>query len=301
MIKSIITRLPWFGRIYREWRIYKTPHPPGHFANPYPDLKFIRENSERIFDLKQERFLGINLSRANQDALLQELEAHLGQVKYSDAQAAGARYYFDNAMFSYGDGTFLRLMLEKFKPKNVIEVGSGFSSAIMLDFNDEQQSGTKANLTFIEPYPDRLYSLLKKEDEKHCDIIVDKIQNVDLKIFDRLTDGDFLFLDTSHIFKTGSDLNFEFFEILPRLKKGVIVHIHDIHFPFEYPQSWVEDQRAYNEIYILRAFLMYNQAFEIMLWPNYLMQKKQTYFKEKIPHVLKNTGGSIWLRKVAED
>lgn len=301
MIKSLIEKLPWIGSIYREWRIYKTPHPPGHFANPYPDLKFVRENAERIFDYKQESFGGINLNQGNQDTLLKELEPFFSQIRYSNHLQSDERYYYDNPMFSYGDGTFLRLMLDRFKPKNIIEVGSGFSSAIMLDFNDEMNKDARIKLTFIEPYPDRLYSLLRKEDEKHCEIIVDKIQNVDLKIFNKLNDGDFLFLDTSHIFKTGSDLNFEFFEILPRLKKGVIIHIHDIHFPFEYPRQWVEDQRAYNEIYMLRAFLMYNHAFEIILWPNYLIQRNQPYFQEKMPHVLKNPGGSIWLRKVVEN
>ena len=112
--------------------------------------------------------------------------------------------------------------------------------------------------------------------------------------------GDFLFVDSSHVSKTGSDVNFIFFEVLPRLKPGVIIHFHDVFTPMEYPRSWVMKPGAwfgFNEIYILRAFLMYNPEFEIIMFNTFLEEHHEEWFRKNMPLCLENKGGSIWLRK----
>ena len=200
-------------------------------------------------------------------------------------------------MFCEGDGIFLWLLIDHFKPSRIIEVGSGFSSALMLDMNDTVMNGSM-KLTFIDPYTHKLEQNLRFGDKSKAEIVQKPIQEIKLEKFHSLEKNDILFLDTSHICKTGSDLNYDVFEILPSLNKGVIIHIHDIFYPFEYPKEWVLKQKAYNEAYLIRSFLMYNDSFEIILFPNYLMKIKETWFKKNMPNCLKNSGGSLWLRKI---
>ena len=114
--------------------------------------------------------------------------------------------------------------------------------------------------TFIEPHPKLLKSLLKQGDLERIEIVPRPLQDVDLELFESLRANDILFIDSTHVAKIGSDVNRIFFEILPALATGVYVHFHDIFYPFEYPREWIYEGRAWNEAYMLRAFLMYNAA-----------------------------------------
>ena len=122
-------------------------------------------------------------------------------------------------------------ILTTLRPKRIIEVGCGFSSAIALDVRDQELHDLE--LTFIEPYPDRLYDLLEEGDNKTATIHKSILQDVPIETFDVLEKDDILFIDSSHISSPGSDVNMLFFKILPRLKPGVVVHLHDIFFPFD--------------------------------------------------------------------
>ncbi len=188
-------------------------------------------------------------------------------------------------------------MLCHFKPKRLIEIGSGFSSAAMLDTND---NNLQSNIffTFIEPNPDRLFNLLTEEDKKQHRIIQRNVQEVDFEVFSDLEEDDILFIDSSHVVKVGSDVVCLLFQIIPRLKPGVIIHFHDIFYPFEYPSQWFEEGRAWNEIYCLRAFLQYNSAFEILYFNSFIELVHQDLLKLKMPLCLKNPGSSLWLRKI---
>jgi hypothetical protein len=121
-------------------------------------------------------------------------------------------------------------------------------------------------------------------------------QEVNIETFEKLNPGDFLFVDSTHVVKTGSDVNYIIFEILPKLKSGVIIHFHDIFYPFEYPKDWVFMGRNWNEDYFLKAFLMYNKDFEIMLFSHYLHNQHKEVFN-KMPLCDKNHGGNLWLMK----
>jgi hypothetical protein len=174
----------------------------------------------------------------------------------------------------------------------VIEVGSGFSSAVMLDVRDRHLPDT--HLTFVEPYADRLRSLLTHADHSSVRIIETPVQDVDLKLFDELGEDDILFIDSTHVSKTGSDVNFEFFEIFPRLRPGVVIHLHDIFYPFEYPRGWVVDEnRGWNELYLLRAFLASNQQYQMMLWLHLFMARGHQRLTALSPG-----SGSFWMRKL---
>jgi hypothetical protein len=95
----------------------------------------------------------------------------------------------------------------------------------------------------------------------------------------------------------GSDVNYLVFEVLPRVQPGVLVHIHDIYWPFEYPAEWVLEGRSWNEGYLLRAFLQYNEAFDILLFNNYLGHRHGDFMREVMPLFMKNDGGSLWLQR----
>jgi len=272
---------------------------PGHFYSPLIDEK--EQDYSHLVNLwdpsnaKEVDLPGITLRTEEQYELLEQLLRNSADL--TDYLENGTvRFKTDNDQFGHTDRSFLYLMLRHFKPKRIIEVGSGWSSALMLDVN-EKYPKQAADLTFIEPYPERLYSAIKPKDKKHCTIITEKVQSVDVAKFAKLKEGDILFIDNSHVSKTGSDVNFLFFEVLPRLKKGVIVHIHDIFYPFEYPIQWViEDKRNWNEAYVLRALLTGSDMFDILMWPSYLTTKDHADIKKRIPET-KDFGSSIWLRK----
>ena len=156
-----------------------------------------------------------------------------------------------------------------------------------------------ATLTFIEPYPDRLYSLLSASDRSVSTIHVQQVQEVALSVFDQLEAQDILFIDSSHVAKVGSDVTFLLLRILPRLKRGVIVHFHDIFYPFSYPASWIREGRAWNESLMLRAFLVGNPQFQLVAFNSYAGNFFPEVFRERFPVFLDNTGGSIWIRKVS--
>jgi hypothetical protein len=160
--------------------------------------------------------------------------------------------------------------------------------------------------TFIEPHPERLFRLLSEQDKKLCAIHTKPVQQIDLVTFEELEENDFLFIDSSHVGKIGSDVLDIIFDILPRLRNGVIVHFHDVLWPFEYPENWVREGRAYNEAYLLRAFLQHNGAFEILFFNSFMAVHRSELIRRTMPIALKvpstkETEGnsSLWLRKVS--
>jgi hypothetical protein len=152
--------------------------------------------------------------------------------------------------------------------------------------------------TFIEPYPELLLSLTKPEERDRLEIIGSNLQDIDLSLFANLAAGDILFIDSTHVAKISSDVNYIFFEILPQLQKGVYIHIHDIFYPFEYPREWIYQGRAWNEAYLLRAFLEYNDVFEIQLFTSFLGHKHQEALAQAMPLCAGRTGSGMWLKKV---
>lgn len=279
-------------RVLHKKGFFRLAFPPGHFASPIPNFKEILED-DSLFNQDQ-NILDIELNAQEQFELFDHLlQIALGAPYLKDHDL---RYQFDNHMLGPIDGLMLYGILCHFNPQKIIEVGSGFSSALMLDVNNVHRNN-EMELTFIEPYPDRLKSLLRKEDYSSVNILEKKIQDVDLSIFDSLSANDILFLDTSHIVKTGSDVNFWLFNILPRLKSGVIIHIHDIFWPFEYPREWIQQQKCYTELYLIRAFLMNNAAYEIKLFNHFIQYSKQDRITSTLPILNSSNGGSLWIQK----
>jgi hypothetical protein len=267
--------------------------PEGHFYSPVPSDEDVAAIFGKVsIDLEAK---GIDMHLPEQMQLLQRLAEMYPSIPFQDQGAPGFRYRYDNGTYAYGDAIMLHLMIRWLRPRRIIEIGSGNSSCVTLDTN-QHFFNNQIRCTFIEPFPAFLESLLGPRDR--IDLRPARLQDVDLTVFDILERGDILFIDSTHVSKLNSDVNRLFFEILPRLNPGVFIHIHDIFPGFEYPEQWLREGRAWNEQYLLRAFLQYNEHFHVRLFPGLLVNHDRAWFQKNMPLVLLNTGGALWIEKV---
>lgn len=269
--------------------------PPGQYYSPVPDTAEVRAREGRVFAVPR-KVPGVDLREHEQLQLVQELSTHLPDQPFTARPTPGLRYHFDNDYFSYGDGVVYYALLRLLRPRRVVEVGSGYSSALLLDVNERFLDGA-VRCSLIDPYPERLLGLLRPADRTRVELLTSRVQDVDLEVFAGLEAGDVLFIDSSHITKTASDVNRLFFEVLPNLSPGVFVHVHDILYPFEYPREWVYAGRAWNKSYLLRAFLMFNDAFRIRLFNSFLARFRCDLRASALSPWERNPGGSIWLER----
>jgi predicted O-methyltransferase YrrM len=280
----------------RELDRYRTWAPPGHALSPIPSLAEVRDREKIIYEVPRE-LAGIDLNEAGQLRLFNKLTEFYPGQPFPEQKTAGRRYWLQNPAYSYSDAILLYCMMRYLRPRRIIEVGSGHSSCAMLDVN-ELFFDNSVECTFIEPQPELLRSLLSSQDLERIQLREERLQEIPLDLFAQLQANDILFIDSSHVAKIDSDVNHIFFRILPMLESDVFIHLHDIFYPFEYPLDWVYEGRAWNEAYLLRAFLQYNQQFEIQLFNTFIdWFHKEKYFRD-MPLVQKNTGGSIWLKKL---
>lgn len=255
-------------------------------------------NRTTLFDCDVKNIPGIDNREEDQLALLEKFSTYYGELPFGDQKTTGRRYYFQNGFFCHADAIALYSLMRHYQPQRIIEVGSGFSSAVMLDTN-ELFGENRLALTFVDPYPERLLSLMSEDDKSRHEIIMDPIQKVPLERFDALQARDILFIDSSHVVKVGSDVVHLLTNVLPRLNKGVLVHFHDIFWPFEYPEQWIREGRAWNECYVLQAFLQFNETFRIRFFNSYLAIHHGAKLEQMLPLSMKNTGGSIWIEKTS--
>ena len=279
---------------------YQAWMPPGHFYSPLPDLEAVRRRADRIFAADSTEIPGVEVHLDEQLHLTEEFLAHYRDDYFPEVASPGRRYFWMNDYFPFGDAFYLDRFLRDRKPRRVVEVGSGFSSAVMLDVcTDLRTDGLDCpRLDFIEPNPERLKGLLREGDDSYCAIWEQEVQDVPLELFESLEAGDLLFIDSSHVIKTGSDLWFLFFHALPRLKAGVFVFLHDITWPMEYPQVWVEEGRSWNEIYLLRAFLQYNESFAMRWFPGLALGTQVERIRQDAPMLAEHGGSGIWIERV---
>lgn len=270
--------------------------PPGHYYSPVPDKIEALTLLKRTAAASPEEVAGVELNAPVQRDLLAEYARFYGELPFPEKQTSGNRYYYENDWYSYGDAIFLYSFLRKHMPRRIVEVGSGFSSAVILDTVD-RFFPERPEISFVEPYPDRLNSLLTSEDQKSVRIFESKIQETPTEIFESLQAGDLLFIDSSHVVKCGSDLQYLMFEILPILPAGVYVHFHDVFAGFEYPAEWIQMGHYWNECYFLRAFLSYNQEWSVYFFNNFAAKIFTDHLRQAMPLCLKNPGGGLYIRR----
>jgi hypothetical protein len=269
--------------------------PPGHYYSPLPDLRDIRNNTGKTGIRKE--LGGIPQNLDDQLSLLADLGKHTNNAHYYN-QNGESRYSHPNGYYPFGDALLLHGILKKYRPARIIEIGSGFSTAAMLDAN-QQYFAHQIKLTVVDPFPERLLKLCSREDLDRIEVIKMPVQHVDPSLFQALSANDLLFIDSSHVSKFNSDLNFILFEVLPILSKGVIIHFHDIYWPFEYPLELYVKGIAWNEAYLLRAFLQFNGSFSILLFPQFLMMNAYEQVKQQFPSLLEHGSVSLWVQKTS--
>ncbi|HEX6506345.1 MAG TPA: class I SAM-dependent methyltransferase [Chloroflexota bacterium] len=269
-------------RPFLEWA------PPGHFYSPLPDLTSVDHDAERIF-ARPAHLPGIDLNEGAQLALFDEI-AHLAIGAPLPAEAGG--YFAPNDSYGAGDAIVLQSMLRKLRPERYVEVGSGWTTALAVDTNEAWLGGS-TRITAIEPHGELLRRILP---HGAVELLEQPVQHVPLHVFSELNGGDVLFIDCSHVVKIGSDAHHLVTQVLPVLSAGVHVHLHDIFWPFEYPRSWIEEGRGWSELYLLHAFLLFNPVFSIELFNDWLAVFHRDRIERKLPAMLENTGGALWLR-----
>ena len=272
--------------------------PPGHFYSPMPDVNTIEESYLRQNDTYRP-MPGLNANDARQMEMLKSLSVYYQLLPFGDGYRRNkTRYYFNgDAWFSYADAIVLFSMINHFRPKRFIEVGSGYSSAVTLD-TCEMFLDNQVKITLIEPYPDALYEATHDTDDVESLLLRTGVQAVDPALFQELNRNDILFIDSSHVVKYASDVLFLLTEVLPLIKPGVVVHFHDIFWPFEYPINWLQEGRGWNEAYFLHAFLIDNPHYEILYFNNYMAKVHPEEVEKAMPLCMKNSGCSLWLRRI---
>jgi hypothetical protein len=216
----------------------------------------------------------------------------LSSLPFEQPPSDPTAYFWGNDQFSHSDASLYYSLIRRFRPQRIVEVGAGHSTKLALRAVRDNGTG---RILCIDPHaPHWLASL-----DGPVEIVAKPVQEAPDSVFLDLTPSDILFIDGSHISKTGSDVNHLFLRILPRIPKGVLVHIHDICLPFEYPKAWSEDVLCYwNEQYVLAALLSNSDKYEILVGV-YFLQKTDTEALRPFVPAVKGVfpgGGSLWLR-----
>lgn len=241
---------------------------------------------------------GIDWNIEKQLGILHQFHFSEELKKFPLEKQTDTEYYYNNNMYSSGDSEYLYNMVRLFKPKRIIEIGSGNSTLMVINAiqkNKIEHSEYQCQHICVEPYEQPWLEKVKVELKRN------KVEEIDLSFFKMLEENDILFIDSSHVIRPQGDVLFEILEILPILNPGVFIHIHDIFTPKDYLDEWIyEDKKLWNEQYLLEAFLSFNPNFEIIGAVNYLSHNHKEIFEKKCPVFKSQPGrepGAFWIRK----
>jgi hypothetical protein len=265
---------------------------PVHFYQPIPDTTKLSQN---LFD-EPLHYAGINFRLNQQIELLKHFSKFSDELEKFPNKSSNDKklFYFENEFFGQLDSIIYYSMIREYVPNLIIEVGSGFSTMIA---SQAATINKNTKIISIEPYPNDILKSGLPNLEK---ITQDYVQNIPIEEFKKLQKNDILFIDSTHIAKIGSDVNYLILHVIPELNPGVLIHIHDFFFPYEYPQDWVLKRKLFwNEMYVVWAFLIGNSDYEILMSNYNLIKNNFSEIKQFFPFVSLTTGGagSLWLRK----
>jgi predicted O-methyltransferase YrrM len=270
---------------------------PFHYYEPIPEFSAITQEQA----LKRRFSTAIDWQLEAQLDFVEKLSAYSGEIQQlAEEQDSTLKFNFFNDFYFELDAAVYYALLRQVKPAQVIEIGCGYSTQIAAKaIAINQQEGKASKIICIEPYPEPQLT----DANLKIQLINERVETIDLKVFEQLKTGDILFIDSTHTVKFGSDVCREILEILPALSSGVWIHFHDIFFPYDYPPKWlIEQRRAWNEQYMLEAFLAYNDCFEVVLanhwlsvdYPQAVAKIWSGVLNWKDPN---HHCGSLWLRK----
>jgi SAM-dependent methyltransferase/predicted O-methyltransferase YrrM len=272
---------------------------PGHYYSPMYDARELVPRRRQIWSTTPRPTPDIDWRDGPQVDLCDEVFAPQDAIKFRRDEAVDpTEYWALNDQYPPLDAWVLAGLLRHLRPALMIEIGSGYSSLVTARINREQLDGS-LKFVCVEPHPRQF--LLDGVDGI-SELCVEPIQDTALERFDDLGDGDILFIDTSHTVKTGGDVTWIFHEILPRLAPGVYVHIHDVFLPGDYPEPWVMEGWGWNETYLVRSFLSYNSAFEVVWGSQYMTQRHPQRVLRAFPEqaqYVERAGAALWIRRTA--
>lgn len=265
---------------------------PNHFYSPIPDTEAL---PDALWE-KPSSLAGVDMREHDQLALLNTTFA-----RYSDLFAGfplrstgnDLDFSFENSQIAGADPFVLYAFVRERRPQRIVEVGSGYSTLVTARAVRENGQG---EIFCVEPYP---RDFLPRAVEGIGTILRQQVQSVDMAIFDALELGDILFIDSTHVSRIGSDVNHLVLEVLPRLAPGVLVHIHDIFIPYEYPESWIKNYNFFwNEQYLVQAYLSGNQDYTVRFCVSYMGLKHLDAMQTVFPGYRRGLGGgSLWIEK----
>ena len=297
----------WYDGYWRHWRTFfddaqnKGLHiMPVHYYSPIPDTRKLPDS----LWLTPRAPVGFDLNIDQALHLLDRLSRTYGhEYKTFPKQSDGNphRYHTANSAYLSGDAEILYAMLRDLKPKKIIEIGSGFSTLLICEAiraSKKENPDYRCEFTAIEPFPP---SFLKPPPAELTRLESRPLQQVAPDIFSSLGPGDVLFIDSTHVARIGSDVVHEFLHIVPGLAPGVVIHIHDIFIPEEYPRAWIDKARFFwNEQYLVSAFLAHNPEFEVIMPTHAIWIAHADRFRKAIPSSEPefHMASSFWIRRI---
>jgi hypothetical protein len=296
LISVALPRVAWDKRYFQQWEKAGYHVTPNHFFFPIPD-------SEALIDglwEKESELVGINMHPKKQLQLLTEVFPKYRQETVFPKTATGqpAEFFLDNESFGAVDAEVLHMMIRHFKPRRIIEIGSGYSTLVSAKACtlNKQKDNVTSELLAIEPYPNET---LKHGFPGLTELIQKPLEKIDLSLFSGLGKNDLLFIDSTHVLKIGGDVKYLYLEVLPRVAGGVLVHSHDIFFPLEYPKHWIKENHWFwTEQYLLQAFLAFNREFEVLWASQYMNRRYPKQLAQTFPSYKKEVcPASLWLKR----
>ncbi len=271
---------------------------PVHFYEPIPDTRQLRESLWQ----KDSEMPGMRLNESAQVELLSVFKERYAK-EYDklpeEKTEVPHQYYLNNSAFISGDAQVLYSMIRHFKPRRVFEIGSGNSTYLSAQAALVNKSeGRDCELVAFEPYPNEV---LRRGFPGLSRLVQTKAEDIRIEAFEALEENDILFIDSSHVVRIGNDVHYLYLDVLPRLKNGVIVHVHDIFLPSEYPKEWVKEEHYFwNEQYLFQSFMAFNDSFEVLFGSSYMSMRHPDEMAAAMHAYEKGVTRpcSFWIRKV---
>lgn len=304
LARTIVTVGSKRTRIFQDPRYFELWESNGfhitrkYFDTPIPDTTKLKD----ALWSEPSQMAGIDMNEAGQFDLLSQFVSKYKEEYESlprEKTDVPHQYYVNNVWYGSVDGETLYCMVRHFAPKKIIEIGSGNSTYLsaQASLKNRAETGVECELIACEPYPNEV---LKAGFPGLTKLRAMEAQDIPLAEFNDLGENDILFIDSSHVLRIGSDVQYEFLEILPRLNRGVVVHVHDIFFPAEYPADWIMGEHSFpNEQYLLQAFMAFNDSFEVLWAGNYMNLKHPAKLEAAFSSYRRDgkSPRSFWIRK----
>jgi len=297
------TRWEWgrdsiLRRHFNKWQEAGFNLLPNHYYVPVPDIASLDAAMKR-----ESLLLGVEVHESTQLGLLRDACEPFRQEYAALPEGPTPephQFHFNNGTFEHGDAELLYSLVRHRKPRRMIEVGSGYSTLLAAAACERNrlEDGIECELEAVEPFP---FAVLEGGIPGLTRLLKKPLEELDPRHFEKLDAGDILFLDSTHVLKTGSDVQILYLEVLPRLRPGVLVHVHDIFLPFEYPRDWLMKEHVFwNEQYILQAFLSFNRSFRVVFSGQLMHQRHPQALAEVFPgyDAEANNPGSFWFERI---